>query len=127
MPEKRAINVIKSDRLSKDPWEPRFIIVDAETGEVLDDAQGYGYKSAQKAHAAWGWKNRDPKLAAKEKAINKWFNKQKKLENLLGDYAFYRLKDHEKLTDGDIEQALEELDLKLPDCTIKEFRRAVKI
>ena len=43
----------------RDPYERRFQIVDAETGEVLDDAQGYGYKSPQKAHAAWGYKNRD--------------------------------------------------------------------
>lgn len=26
-----------------------FVIVDAETGDVLDDVQGYGYKMVQKA------------------------------------------------------------------------------
>ena len=38
-----------------EPWddepaydETRFRIVSAETGEILDDAQGYGYKTAQK-------------------------------------------------------------------------------
>ncbi len=33
--------------------EPRFIIVDADTGEVYDDAQGYGYRSAEKADSAF--------------------------------------------------------------------------
>ena len=32
----------------------RFAIVDIETGEMLDDAQGYGYKTFQNANkAAW--------------------------------------------------------------------------
>lgn len=38
---------------------PRYIIVDKETGEVLDDAQGYGYKSKRNAYACYGYKNRD--------------------------------------------------------------------
>lgn len=39
-----------------DSWsEKRYVIVDADTGEVFDDAQGYGYKSKQKAHAALGY------------------------------------------------------------------------
>ena len=34
--------------------ENRFIIINEETGEVLDDAQGYGYKTEQSAHkASW--------------------------------------------------------------------------
>ena len=36
--------------------ETRFVIMDLETGEILDDAQGYGYKTAVKAHRAYGWK-----------------------------------------------------------------------
>ena len=37
-----------------DTWtETRYEIVDPETGEVLDDAQGYGYRSIEKARAAW--------------------------------------------------------------------------
>ena len=33
--------------------------VDKETGEVLDDAQGYGYKTKRNAYACYGYKNRD--------------------------------------------------------------------
>lgn len=43
---------------STEPWDRRWCIVDAETGELLDDAQGYGYKTIKKAHAAWNYKNR---------------------------------------------------------------------
>lgn len=35
--------------------ETRFVIVDDETGEVLDNAQGYGYKSAQNAYRGWNY------------------------------------------------------------------------
>ncbi|MCD8083215.1 MAG: hypothetical protein LUE86_06880 [Clostridiales bacterium] len=47
--------VEKSESLSK-CCEPRYVLVDAKTGEVLDDAQGYGYKSVEKAHAAYAYK-----------------------------------------------------------------------
>ena len=36
--------------------EPRFVLVDTETGEIVDDAQGYGYKTASGAHKAYGYK-----------------------------------------------------------------------
>jgi hypothetical protein len=73
--EKRNISVVKSEYLSSYSDE-RYIIVDPETGEILDDAQGYGYKSKRKAYACWTWKTRD-KSKDKEKArrkshIQKW-------------------------------------------------------
>ena len=32
--------------------EKRYVIIDADTGEIFDGAQGYGYKSRQKAYVA---------------------------------------------------------------------------
>ena len=46
--EKRNISVVKSEYLSSYSDE-RYTIVDPETDEILDDAQGYGYKSKRKA------------------------------------------------------------------------------
>lgn len=37
-----------------DPYDPRWILVDPVSGKMLDDAQGYGYKSKQNAIKA-GW------------------------------------------------------------------------
>ena len=57
------------------PQRDRFIIVDPDTGEVLDDAQGYGYKNAQKAEkAAWyKFKGGKEKLdAARNEARDFW-------------------------------------------------------
>ncbi len=53
----KEITVIKDPKLSTQ-YNPRFVIVEKETGKVLDNAQGYGYKTVQKAYAAWNYKNR---------------------------------------------------------------------
>lgn len=67
---------VKSDALTKDRWDVRFVIMDTLTGEIVDDAQGYGYKSAQKAHAAWNYKTKDKsrrRTEEKTKArVKKW-------------------------------------------------------
>jgi hypothetical protein len=40
-----------------DKKEIRFRCIDEVTGKVLDDAQGYGYKTAKNAYAAFSYKN----------------------------------------------------------------------
>lgn len=51
------IIVIEDARLSK-PYDKRFVVADKDTGEILDNAQGYGYKTIQKAFAAYAYKNK---------------------------------------------------------------------
>jgi hypothetical protein len=55
--------------------ETRYILVERGTGKVLDDAQGYGYKTAQGAHKA-GWykfqKGRDQILSKEGTAKQFW-------------------------------------------------------
>ena len=64
---KQEITVIGVEKLVKgdpenyipDHIETRYVIVDKlDRSKVLDDGQGYGYKSAQAAYKAWGWKHR---------------------------------------------------------------------
>jgi len=72
--------------------EKRYIIVDTESGEIVDDAQGYGYKTAQKAYAGWYYKNRDKskdkEKAEKERIIARWMRENKKFVRLLDSVAF---------------------------------------
>lgn len=56
----KNVKAIKSEVLSSRRSE-RYVIVDTETGEILDDAQGFGYKSAPKAYAAYNYKNKSDK------------------------------------------------------------------
>lgn len=74
------------------PNETRYCIVSTETGEVLDDAQGYGYKTAQKAYAAYTYKTRDKskdkERASKKKHIVDWMKNHKSFVRLMDDVAF---------------------------------------
>lgn len=75
-----------------DTFETRFCIVSTDTGEVLDDAQGYGYKTAQKAYSAYAYKTRDKskdrERAAKKKHIERWMKENKSFVRLMDDCAF---------------------------------------
>lgn len=75
-----------------DTFETRFCIVSTDTGEVLDDAQGYGYKTAQKAYSAYAYKTRDKskdrERVAKKKHIERWMKENKSFVRLMDDCAF---------------------------------------
>ena len=87
----RNITVIEDKSLSKQ-YEKRYIVIDEDTGEILDDAQGYGYKSVQKAYAAYNYKNRDKskdrEKAARKNHIRQWMKKHKSFIKLMDQIAF---------------------------------------
>ena len=90
--------------------ETRYVIVDADTDEVLDDAQGYGYKNAQKAYAAWSYKQKPKKQRAAEanqkKRIKKWFEKNPDIEDSIDQMYLYAYKDNIEVQKSDIEELL---------------------
>lgn len=71
--------------------ETRYRIVSTETGKMLDDAQGYGYKSAQKAYAAYAYKTRDKskdkKKQNKQKYIRKWMRNHEDFVHMMDECA----------------------------------------
>ena len=79
-----------------DTYETRFRIVSTETGEILDDAQGYGYRTAQKAYSAYAYKTRDKskdeEKRKKEAEIKKWMKEHKGFVSLMDAIAFEILK-----------------------------------
>lgn len=87
----RKVAAVLSPSLSG-PYDKRYVITDTETGEVVDDAQGYGYKSAQKAYAAYGYKNRDRSKDAeklqKKQRIKKWMKEHKSFVRSMDQVAF---------------------------------------
>ena len=89
--KKRNVKAVKSESLSTQ-YEWRFVVVDTDTGEILDNAQGYGYKSRQKAMAAWNYKNRDKSKDAekkkKERKIKDWMRHHKGFVNAMNGYCF---------------------------------------
>lgn len=75
-----------------DGYETRYCVVSAETSEILDDAQGYGYKTIQKAHAAYRYKTRDrskdAEKRAKERKIRKWLKEHSDFSSAMDRIAF---------------------------------------
>ena len=89
------IKVIRSETLSS-RYESRYIIIAADTGAILDDAQGYGYRNPQKAHAAWTYKTQDRKKRKekdrKEAAIRRWMKEHKEFVDMMDITAFEIIK-----------------------------------
>lgn len=53
-----TVVVVKSKKHSK-PGDARYVICAKKDGTILDDAQGYGYKSKKGALASWRYQNGD--------------------------------------------------------------------
>lgn len=75
-----------------DTFETRYCIVSTDTGEVLDDAQGYGYKTAQKAYSAYAYKTRDKskdkEKQEKKRHIKQWMKEHKSFVEAMDCIAF---------------------------------------
>lgn len=93
----KTIKAVRSEQLSE-PYDDRFVIVDLETGEILDDAQGYGYKSAQKAHIGYNYhikqasKPKKRQDRSKEIAVYRWLKKNPGVENAFYEAEFMAAK-----------------------------------
>ena len=63
----------QDDYMDYQNFDYRYAIADA-TGKIIDDAQGYGYKSRQKAHIAISYKYQGGKQKANQRKAdyNKW-------------------------------------------------------
>ena len=75
-----------------DTIETRYCVVSTDTGEILDDAQGCGYKTAQKAHSAYAYKTRDKtkdkEKSLKKKHIQQWMKEHNSFVNVMDETAF---------------------------------------
>ena len=126
------IVVVEAQSLSSQ-FDKRFVIIDKDTGEILDDAQGYGYKTAQKAHAAWAYKNRDKSKDKakneKQKQIQQWMKEHKSFVNAMDTYDFEIAKGswgtNDKFDARLVKKMLEEYKLKV-DFTASELLKVWK-
>lgn len=120
----------KAVPFSVDRYETRYQIISTETGEILDDAQEYGYKTARKAYAGFAYKNRDKskdkERLEQKKHIKNWMRQNKSFVRLMDAYAFDIAKGamgpDEKFDAKFVKKLLKEVDLK-PDFTAGELLR----
>lgn len=88
----------------------RYIIINPNTGEILDDAQGYGYRSPQKAHAAWNYKHPSSKSSHNRKVNKQYLKTHKHLGDDWGAWALDIVKNGEQITYSDFKDFMSEYD-----------------
>ena len=107
--EKKKIVAIQ---INKDKYDPRYAIMDVETGEILDDAQGYGYKSASNAYSAYAYKTRDKTKDKEKKArinqIKQFLKEHKGMVSDIEYLEFDYIKNNEKFGAKDMKEYLKD-------------------
>lgn len=73
--------LVKEDMTLSRFGESRYVVVDAQTQQVLDDAQGFGYRTKRRAHTGYAYKNRYP-----PELQTKW-QKEVFIQNWMCDHA----------------------------------------
>ena len=102
-----------------DKYSPRFVIVD-DNGKIVDDAQGYGYKTKQKVSKAmwYKFKGGKEKINKHEKNRASFFKKHKGLDEFLNKIMENNFKEiaRGEITNQDIiEEVREEFDIDIPE------------
>ena len=86
----------------------RFEIVDTETGEIIDNANGYGYKSKPNAYKA-GWYKFGGGKKKVDSAVAWWRKKEhREFLNWLNDSDFYFAKDYGEDYEKELDDAAAE-------------------
>jgi hypothetical protein len=104
-----SVRVVASAALSSN-FDKRYVVVDEATGEVVDDAQGYGRTSAQNAHRAHAYKSMPPK------------KKRPEFTQHVEQSMLYAMKDGQNVTEADVRAILAEHGLELP-FSVKDLMR----
>lgn len=81
--------VVKSERLSR-ATSKRWVVIDPSTGEILDDAQGYGYRTKQSALAGYGYKLKylHPHVRYRRRQAFRWLLAHEEFDQKLMEVRF---------------------------------------
>ncbi|WP_226360777.1 hypothetical protein [Pseudonocardia sp. ICBG1142] len=113
----RTVRVVISTALSRGR-DLRYVVVDVATGDVIDDAQGYGYKSVHDAYRAHGCKSvppkRDNRRDVVKRVVKAWCAAHPEFMADVERMASCTVKDGEPLTQVGVERLLAEHGLELP-------------
>lgn len=111
------MKVVESETLSE-PYDRRYVVIDETTGETLDDAQGYGYKSPQAAHRAYGYKSASPAKKQQRDAVKAqvrdWCRKNSAFIDDVHQEMLWALKDGEEFTESSLVEMVTRRGLVLP-------------
>ena len=120
-----GVRVVASASLSSN-FDKRYVVIDEATGEIVDDAQGYGYKSAQNAHRAHAYKSMPPKKKrqrdAAKRQVQRWCAQHPEFMQHVEQSMLDAMKDGQNVTEADVRVILAEHGLELP-FSVKDLMR----
>lgn len=84
--------------------ETRYIVVSLTTNKVIDDAQGYGYKTIQSAEKAmwYKYKGGKSKIDIAKKDAKLFWKSNSEIKDDLEDIMFVEMKEGNKLTNSEL-------------------------
>ena len=101
--------------------EDRFAIA-TSGGEIIDDAQGWGYKTKVSAHKAAAYKMNHKNIDGDNQKVVKFMRDNKPFREDVEAALFYAMKDGEEMTVEDVEAIVKERKLTLPLPVDKFFK-----
>jgi hypothetical protein len=107
----------------------RYIVIDADTGEILDDANGEGYETSEIALTSYDPATRFAHLSEEEKQmrakVHKWCMEHDELMQNMFDIEFDFFCKKEKMTEDDYEKYLQKYNLSVKDLpfSLEELKR----
>ena len=105
--------------------ETRYRIIEIASGKVLDDAQGHGYRTMQKAYAVYEYKTRDKSKDKRKRMAKHWLSEHKDMEGPALDIAKGQFAPGAKFGAKQMQGILDNLGLH-PEFTAAELLRAWK-
>ena len=111
------------DKYNIERFKDRYRVVDIETGEIIDDAQGYGFKTIQGAYKCLYYKINKSEIDKLNISYRNIINKYKYLETIQNDISneiFYSIKNGNNLTKKEINSyILSEIEKHIPELLIE--------
>jgi len=111
-----AVKVGLSASLSSG-FDKRCVVIDEATGVMVDDACGFGYKSAQNAHRAHAYTSMPPRKkqrrGAAQRPLRRWCAAHPEFMGDIEQAMFYAVKDGRNVTEADVRALLAERGVEL--------------
>lgn len=82
--------------------DERYSVIDEDTGEIIDDAQAYGYKTKQGAYKAYSYKYGNKNKYKVYEEILEILSNNQKLYDYYGTELWYAFKDGLDVTTKDL-------------------------
>lgn len=117
-----SVKVVVSASLSSGV-DKRYVVVDEATGVIVDDAQGYGYKTAHRAHVYKSMPSKKMRRRdAAQRQVRRWCAQHPESMQGIEQAMFYAVKDGRNVAEADVRAMPAERGVEVP-FSVKDLMR----